>query len=82
MSSLLSIYLDIAQKHGRFTPLPRIPDNALPVAGDTVTLRNGNVATVLAVGTGDFDEPVFYLDTRVTVLRYSITGICEQVRAA
>ncbi len=64
-------------------PLPCIP--RLPMAGDTVTYRlrgNLHTARVLGVGVGDFDEPEFYLDSKVKVLRYAITGVMVQEMVA
>jgi hypothetical protein len=76
---MLNILFDIAQRHGRFTPLAASP--VIPVAGQAVTYRQRgklHTATVLAVGIGAFDEPEYYLSTRVKVLRYAIVGVCEQ----
>jgi hypothetical protein len=51
------------------------------VAGQAVTYRyQGDVytANVLSVGVGAFDEPEYYLDSKVKILRYAIIGIAEQ----
>lgn len=68
-----------------YPPLPRVADNQLPEAGQTVVYRlrgKAYTAQVLGVGIGDFDEPEFYLDTKVKVLRYSITGVMSERVAA
>lgn len=77
-----TLLLDIMAR--LYPPLPCVPDNALPSAGDTVVLRNGNTAVVMGVeiDRDDFDEPKFYLNIGIKVTRYAITGVQVARRAA
>lgn len=70
-------------------PVPLCPvapvTSVTPAVGQLVTYRHlGDVdtATVLSVGVGAFDEPEYYLDSTVKILKYAIIGIAESRVAA